>query len=128
MIERKDTSIGQQAGNAIDTMAEPVKAVVDTVRDAMSTAVSGITAFVKEPGESMSRASRQADQAAQAVVRRAKPALPRARAAARTTARRASSTRTTKTRARATAKTRTRATAKTRARKGTTRRPASRAR
>src|SRR4051812_45611923 len=88
MAARKDTmgqSIGQQAGSAIDTVAEPVQSVVDTFRDAVSTAVSGITAFVKAPGESVSRASRQADQATQTVVRRAKPAMPRARTRTRRT-------------------------------------------
>jgi hypothetical protein len=51
-------SIGTQAGSALDAVVQPAQAVVDSVREVLSSAVSGVAGFMKNPGETASRQAR----------------------------------------------------------------------
>ncbi len=74
-------SIGQQAGSALDSLVQPVQSVVDSLHETVSRAVAGMTGFMKEPSDTMSR-RRESATTDRASARLAKPT------ARKTTARR----------------------------------------
>ena len=63
-----DSSIGQQAGSALDSVVQPVQSVVNSVRETAAGAVSGMAGFMKEPSDAMSRRTESALRTVAAVV------------------------------------------------------------
>ena len=91
MTKRANGSIGQQAGAALDALVQPAQTVVNSVRETVSSAVSGMAGFMKEPSEAMPRRAESALRTAAEIVR---PRPSRVRGGARrTTARRPSAAR-----------------------------------
>ncbi len=116
---RQDT-IGQDVGAALDAMVEPMKSAAGSMREAVTTAVSGISGFMKEPADA---ASRQAASAARVAARSIEPApRPRTRRRARPVRRTASKVRRTASKAKAAARKTARKTARAASRTGSPRR------
>jgi hypothetical protein len=72
-----DGSIGQQAGSALDSVVQPMQSVVNSLRETVSSAVSGMAGFMKEPSDTMSRRTESAMRTVAEVV---SPKPSRARA------------------------------------------------
>jgi hypothetical protein len=62
-------SIGQQAGSALDSVVQPMQSVVNSMRETVASAVSGMAGFMKEPSETMSRRAESAMRTVAEVVR-----------------------------------------------------------
>ena len=67
--DRASGSIGQQAGSALDSLVRPAQSVVNSVRETVSSAVSGMAGFMKEPSDTMSRRAESAMRTAAEVVK-----------------------------------------------------------
>lgn len=44
-------AIGQQVGSALDSLVQPAHSVVNSVREVVSSALSGMAGFMKEPSD-----------------------------------------------------------------------------
>jgi hypothetical protein len=118
-------------GSALDSLVQPAQSVVDSVRETVSGAVTGMAGFMKEPSDTLSRRAESAMRTVAEVVRpepsRAKRGTSRSRSASGGRAQATRAVRGVARKTRAVIKTTTRATAKlakAAARKTTTRRPA----
>ena len=79
-----DGSIGERAGSALDAVVQPVQSVVNSVREAVSSAVSGAAGFMKEPRAAVKTTARKAAKVAKPAPRKTTSRKP---AAARSLAR-----------------------------------------